>query len=88
MGGTRTGATAEPKTFSFIRTNEDGTVEIVRRGSATDLRAKVIMPAAQASRAVSIVQQVLDVPVSIIATTAEGYDYLNVVWPAQRRGHR
>ena len=77
-GGTRTGATAEPKTFSFIRTNEDGTVEIVRRGSATDLRAKVIMPAAQASRAVSIVQQVLDVPVSIIATTAEGYDYLNV----------
>lgn len=77
-GGTEHGATAEPKTYSYIQTNEDGTVNIVRRGAATDLRAKVIMPAEQASQAVAIVQALLDVPVSIIATTAEGYDYLNV----------
>lgn len=77
-GGTQYGATAEPKTYSYIQTNEDGTVNIVRRGAATDLRAKVIMPAEQASQAVAIVQALLDVPVSIIATTATGYDYLNV----------
>lgn len=77
-GGTQYGATAEPKTFSYIETNEDGTVNIVRRGAATDLRAKVIMPAEQASQAVAIVQALLDVPVSIIASTSDGYDYLNV----------
>lgn len=78
FGGTQYGASAEPKTFSYIETAEDGTVSIVRRGSATDLRAKVMMPAEKASAAVAIVQALLDVPVSIIATTADGYDYLNV----------
>lgn len=77
-GGTQYGATAEPKTYSYIKFNEDGSTQIVRRGKATDMRGIVSMPAASADYAISVIQQVLDIPVSIIATTTTGYDYLNV----------
>lgn len=77
-GGTRYGVSSEPKTYSYIKFNEDGSTEIKRRGKATDMRGAVAMPAASADYAYNVVQQVLDVPVSIIATTLAGYDYLNV----------
>lgn len=78
FGGTEYGATAEPKSYSYIKYFEDGTQQIVRRGSATDMRGSVVMPAEDAAAAVDIVRAVLDVPVSCIATDARGYDYLNV----------
>lgn len=78
FGGTEYGATADPKSYSYIKYFEDGTQQIVRRGSATDMRGSVIMPAQDATAAVDIVRGVLDVPVSCIATDARGYDYLNV----------
>lgn len=77
-GGVQYGASAEPKTYSYIKFNEDGTSQIKRRGKSTDMRGSVAMPAANADYANQLVQQVLDVPVSIVSTTATGYDYLNV----------
>lgn len=77
-GGTEYGASAEPKSFSYIKFNEDGTSVIKRRGKATDMRGSVAMPEASANYAFSVIKQALDIPVSIIATTASGYDYLNV----------
>lgn len=77
-GGVQYGASAEPKTYSYIKFNEDGTSQIKRRGKSTDMRGSVAMPAANADYANQMVQQVLDVPVSIVSATATGYDYLNV----------
>lgn len=78
FGGTEYGASAEPKSYSYIKYFDDGTTQIVRRGATTDMRGNVFMPAGDATAAVDLVQSVLDVPVSCIATDAAGYDYLNV----------
>jgi hypothetical protein len=77
-GGVQYGASAEPKTYSYIKFNEDNTSQIKRRGKATDMRGTVAMPAASADYATQLIQQVLDVPVSIVSTAANGYDYLNI----------
>lgn len=77
-GGVQYGASADPKTYSYIKFYEDGTSEIKRGGKATDMRGSVVMPAASADYANQLVQQVLDVPVSIVCTATPGYDYLNI----------
>lgn len=77
-GGTEYGATAEPVTYSYINTDEYGATRIVRRHSTTNLRCTVSLPRQYADNAVRILQSVLDRPVACIATTAPGYDGLNV----------
>lgn len=77
-GGVTGGASAEPTSYSYIKTNDDGTTTIKRRGKATNLRASVVIPRQKADAALATVQQVLDVPVSWIATTSQGFDGLNV----------
>ena len=77
-GGTQQGAKAEPISYSYIKTNSDGTTTIVRRNAATSMRASVILPRADADYALACIQEVLDVPVSWVATEANGYDGLNV----------
>ena len=77
-GGVQYGASGEPRTYSYIKFNDDGTSTIRRRGKSTDVRGVVGMPSASADYAVQLVQQVLDVPVSIVCTQTPGYDYLNV----------
>jgi hypothetical protein len=77
-GGTQQGAKAEPVSYSYIKTNADGTTTIVRRNAATSMRASVILPRAAADYALQCVQEVLDVPVSWVATDANGYAGLNV----------
>lgn len=72
-GGTQHGASAEPVTYSYINTADDGTTTIVRRHSATNLRARVAMPRDQADNALAMVQEVLDKPVAWIATDRPGY---------------
>lgn len=76
-GGTQYGATAEPVSYSYIKRNDDGTTQIVRRHSATDLRVSVMLPREFADAAVAVVQRVLDVPAAWIATDAAGYASLN-----------
>lgn len=77
-GGTLQGASAEPVTYSYIAVGEDGTTTIKRRHKATNLRCQVAMPRTNADYAVSLVQQVLDVPVAWVATRQRGYAGLNV----------
>lgn len=76
QGGTQYGSSAEPITFSYIKTNEDGTTTIVRRHKATNLRISVMLPQSYADIAVQILQDVLDIPVAVIATDAQGYSGL------------
>jgi hypothetical protein len=77
-GGVEQGAQAEPVTYSYIKSNDDGTTTIVRRHSATNLRCTVRLPRQHADAAVSLLQSVLDKPVAYIATDAPGYAGLNV----------
>lgn len=76
-GGTKWGAAAEPVTYSYIKTNDDGSTTIVRRHAATNLRVTVSMPRSQMDAAISIVQRVLDIPVAWIATDRAGFAGLN-----------
>lgn len=76
--GTEFGASAEPVTSSYIEQDDDGTITIVRRHSATNMRGSVFMPRLAADAALKRVQDVLDVPVAVIATDVAGYSGLNV----------
>ena len=76
-GGAQHGASAEPVTYSYIKTNDDGTTEIVRRHSATNLRINIAMPRDQADTVVQMLQTVLDVPVAVIASERAGYRRLS-----------
>lgn len=77
-GGTLAGASVEPVTYSYIKTEDDGTTKIVRRNSATSMRATVLLPRHLADYALSCIQEVLDVPIAWVATESSGFDGLNV----------
>lgn len=72
-GGAQYGASAEPVTYSYIKTNDDGTTQIVRRHAATNLRVTIMMPREEADAVLQSVQSVLDMPVAWVATDATGY---------------
>lgn len=76
-GGVEYGAKAEPITYSYIKTNDDGTTSIIRRHAATNIRATVTLPRASADSALAILQSVLDVPVACVASDVPGYAGLN-----------
>ena len=73
FGGAQYGASAEPVTYSYIKTLDDGTTQIVKRHSATNLRVTITMPREEADAVLQSMQNVLDVPVAWIATDAAGY---------------
>ena len=73
FGGPLAGATAEPITYSYIKTADDGTVTIVKRTAATNLRVNVAMPREEADTVLQSIQGVLDVPVAWITTDKAGY---------------
>lgn len=77
-GGTQYGASAEPVSYSYVKTHPDGTMKIVRRTAATSMRATVMLPRDQADYALACVQEVLDMPISWVATDVAGYSGLNV----------
>ena len=77
FGGALYGATAEPVTYSYFKTNADGTTSIVRRHAATNLRVTIAMPRTEADAVLQKVQGVLDVPVAWIASAADGYTGLS-----------
>ena len=78
-GGTIYGASVEPTTTSRIKTNEaTGKVSIKRGNAASGMRVTVQLPIEAANYALQTMQEVLDVPVSVIASDATGYEGLNV----------
>ncbi|WP_282825183.1 hypothetical protein [Pelomonas sp. V22] len=76
-GGTLGGAKAEPRSFSYIKTEIDGTTRIVKRRAATDTSFSVAMPREIADYALVCVQEVLDVPCAVIASSGPGFQGLN-----------
>lgn len=77
-GGTEYGSSADPVSYSYIKICDDGTSEIKKRSKATNMSASVIVPQESGDYALSCIQEVLDIPVSWIATGAAGYAGLNV----------
>lgn len=78
FGGTQAGASAEPITYSYIKTDDFGRTTIKRRHSATGMRATVVLQRSDADAALATVQDVLDVPAAWIAADAPGFAGLNV----------
>ena len=77
FGGPQYGATSEPISYSYIKTNNDGTTSIVKRNAATSMRSSIILPAANADYALQVIRGVLDLPVSWVVNEP-GFDGLNV----------
>jgi hypothetical protein len=77
--GVEHGAEAEPRTKSWIREYDDGTYQIVRRRNATDMRCSVVISAEHADYAIATLRDVLDVPVTCVATDLPRYGYLTVM---------
>lgn len=78
MGGVTYGAVAEPASYSYIKTEDDGTTRIVRRHSATNLRCTAVLPQFDADRAALLLHGLLDRPSAWIPSRAKGYSALNV----------
>jgi len=72
-GGAQYGASAEPVTYSYIKTADDGTITVIKRHAATNLRVTIALPREEADAVLQSMQNVLDVPVAWIATDAAGY---------------
>jgi len=76
-GGTQYDATAEIKTYSYFKRNDDGTVERKRRGSANNVTCTAIVPADQGNHAAEMLHKVQGRPVAFIASGLQTYEYLN-----------
>lgn len=77
-GGTQYGASVEPVTYSYIKTDDYGKTTIKRRHSATNLRAQVVIPIEGSEYALAAVQEALDRPAGWFASDAPLYGDLNV----------
>lgn len=76
--GTQYGSSSEPVDYSYVKTFEDGTTKIVKRNSATDMRAQVALTIEEAPYAVATCQDLLSVPAVWIGSEATGYEGLTV----------
>ena len=77
FGGVEYGASAEIKTYSYIKTEEDGSTSIAPRASATNINCSVVIDAEQANKAADVLTQVLAKPVAIVLSGLPRYEYLN-----------
>lgn len=77
FGGVEYGASAQIKTYSYIKTEDDGTTSIVPRAPATNINCTVVIDAEQANYAADVLTQVAAKPVAIVLSGLPRYDYLN-----------
>lgn len=73
IGGAQWDADAAPKTFTYRKTNDDGTVTTLPRGSSKDISFVVMMEIAQADQAVQELERLMARPVAVFATTKAGF---------------
>lgn len=76
--GTIAGARAKLVDYSYIRRNDDGSLEIVRRRSARDMTIEVTVAPQEFNSAFDAIERVLAVPACWIGSLEEGYEALNV----------
>ncbi len=77
LGGVEMGASAQIKTYSYIKTEDDGTTTIIPRAAATNINCSVVIDAEQANYAADVLTQVAAKPVAIILSGLPRYEYLN-----------
>jgi hypothetical protein len=77
-GGAEYGAAAEPISCSYIKTDDFGDTQIVKRASATNATLSIVLPQVSADYALACIQEVLDIPAAIVGTEISGYSGLNV----------
>lgn len=77
FGGVEYGASTEIKTYSYIKTNDYGSTEIVPRGTASNIRCSVVIDAEEANAAADLLAQIAAKPVAVILSGMPRYDYLN-----------
>lgn len=77
VGGTLAGSQAEPTTTAYIKVEPDGTIKLRKGLGATNMRITVALPRSQMGAALATIEEVLDVPVSVLATRAAGFEALN-----------
>lgn len=77
FGGVEYGASAQVKTYSYIKTEDDGTTTIIPRAPATNVSCDVVIDAEQANAAAEILQQIAARPVAFVASGLPRYAYLN-----------
>lgn len=78
LGDTQRGAKAKPKTFSYIKINDYGENEIVRRKKAKDMAASARLDLDEANTVLDTINSVLDVPCAWIATDRPEHTGLRV----------
>ena len=76
-GGTEYGASVEPVSYGYVRTEDDGTTTWQQGHTATNLRCRISLPRDQADQAVEMLQEVLGKPVACIGTDVAGYNGLS-----------
>lgn len=76
-GGVQYGAEAEPVSYNYITTDDDGVITIEPGYSATNLKVDVMLAQEYADAAQELLESVLGVPVAWISTLQSGYDGLS-----------
>lgn len=79
IGTTEAGASAEPKTYSYIAIDEFGNNVIQRRKSAKDMKLRAKVEIGYANTALEIINSMLDVPVLWSATPLATHSGLRVL---------
>ncbi|HEU0282956.1 MAG TPA: hypothetical protein VFQ99_04170 [Gallionella sp.] len=78
LGETQYGAKAKPKTFSYIKINDFGENEIVRRKKAKDMTLSAWLKLEEANSVLETVGDMLDIPCMWIGTDLPEYTGLRV----------
>lgn len=78
LGDTQRGATAKPKTYSYINQDAFGNTTIVRRKATTDMAASATLDISEANSVLATIQGVLDVPCVWVCTDSPQYSGLRV----------
>ena len=73
LGRTQYGATAEPRSYSYIKTDEFGKTTIKKRKSAKDMTASAVLDLAEANSVLEILMETMGVPCVWIGTDIPEY---------------
>ncbi len=73
FGGALEGAEAKPKTYTYRKTNDDGTQTTTVRGSSKDLSCEVVMDRRNADGAVQQLEGLLSRPVGVVLSKKAGF---------------
>lgn len=75
--GVEYGASAQIKTYSYIKTEEDGSTTIVPRASATNVECSAYLGSNQANYSADVLRRIAAQPVAVVISGIAQYEYLN-----------